>query len=600
MTLPHYQVRSAPDHLAIGEVLDRAICRLVHEAAGPAERRVAIRAVSLIDHPGMSHDDLTATIVATGTDRYDPARVGPLDHVYGPYGVELHAIPCTVSPAGLRSVHSSGPSVMAEVVSDFYLGPPVDRGGVPLRVDVVTVYDLRMLEGLVIPFHGDEPEPTAIGSAGRPPTGRIRGTGGPRRSSASSRCADLRAEAASALTRRTRDAATTPRARGHPRPTSSPGRSDTAGSRAVRRRRRPDASETSREDSMDYTTPRPDLYDVPYTATEFHGMPYRQLGASGLRASVIGLGTWKFGYPHTGDGARVDERTAFAIFDRAVELGVTFWDTANRYNAGSGNSERLIGRWFRANPDQRRNIVLATKLYGGMDGATPNHSGLSRGNIRDALHASLSRLQLDYVDLLYFHRFDPTVPIEESLETIEDLVREGLIRYFAVSNFTKDQLASYLEVQRGLSRRCRPVAVQNKYDPLGREPEPYVGVLEFCAAHDIAFVPYSPLAGGLLTTRYLDPAKAGAGDRLVDEGTLQSVATPEKLAAVRRLVKLAESWDMAVNQLALAYLLTLPGMGPQIPSSSTVAQLESNAAAGRIVLTEEQVREVEAALAPTT
>ncbi|REF35008.1 hypothetical protein [Thermasporomyces composti] len=161
VTLPHYQVRSAPDHLAIGEVLDRAICRLVHEAAGPAERRVAIRAVSLIDHPGMSHDDLTATIVATGTDRYDPARVGPLDHVYGPYGVELHAIPCTVSPAGLRSVHSSGPSVMAEVVSDFYLGPPVDRGGVPLRVDVVTVYDLRMLEGLVIPFHGDEPEPTA-------------------------------------------------------------------------------------------------------------------------------------------------------------------------------------------------------------------------------------------------------------------------------------------------------------------------------------------------------------------------------------------------------------------------------------------------------
>ncbi|GAA4990344.1 aldo/keto reductase [Actinopolymorpha pittospori] len=348
---------------------------------------------------------------------------------------------------------------------------------------------------------------------------------------------------------------------------------------------------------MDHLTPRPDLYDVPYQAEDFRGMPYRQVGASGLRASAIGLGTWKFGYPHTGDGARVDERTAFAIFDRAVELGVTFWDTANRYNNGSGNSERLIGRWLRANPDQRRDIVLATKAHGGMDGATPNHSGLSRGNIVDAVHASLARLQLDHVDVLYFHRFDPTVPIEESLETIEDLVREGLIRYFAVSNFTRDQLASYLEVQGGLSRRCRPVAVQNRFDPLNREPDDYVGTLAYCAAQGIAYVPYSPLAGGLLTRRYLDPSGAGAGDRLHDEGRLESVATEEKLAGVRRLLKLAEAWEVEVSQLALAYLLTLPGMGPQIPSSSTVAQLESNAAAGRIRLDEQQIAEVEAALA---
>jgi len=347
---------------------------------------------------------------------------------------------------------------------------------------------------------------------------------------------------------------------------------------------------------MDHLTPRPELYTVPFMAEDFHGMPYRQLGASGLRASAIGLGTWKFGYPHTGDDARVDERTAFSIFDRAIELGVTFWDTANRYNAGSGNSERLIGRWFRANPDQRRNVVLATKLHGGMDGATPNHSGLSRGNIVDALHASLARLQLDHVDVLYFHRCDDTVPVEESLETIEDLVSQGLVRYFAVSNFTRDQLAGYLDAQQGLSRRCRPVAVQNKFDPLGREPEGYVGVLAHCASKGVAYIPYSPLAGGLLTTRYLDPASAGAGDRLHDEGKLAQVATDERLAAVRRLVKLAESWDLEVSQLALAYLLTLPGMGPQIPSSSTVAQLESNAAAGRVQLGADQVAEVEAAL----
>jgi 1-deoxyxylulose-5-phosphate synthase len=347
---------------------------------------------------------------------------------------------------------------------------------------------------------------------------------------------------------------------------------------------------------MDYLTPRPDLFAVPFMAEDFNGMPYRLVGASGLRASAIGLGTWKFGYPHTGDDARVDERTAFAIFDRAVELGVTFWDTANRYNAGSGNAERLIGRWLRANPDQRRNIVVATKLHGGMDGATPNHSGLSRGNILDALHASLARLQLDHVDVLYFHRFDPSVPAEESLETIEDLVTRGLVRYFAVSNFTREQLASYLAVQGQLSRRCRPVAVQNRYDPLEREPANSTGVLEFCASNGVAYVPYSPLAGGLLTTRYLDPAAAGPGDRLHDEGKLEKVATTDKLAAVRRLVKLAESWDLEISQVALAYLLTLPGMGPQIPSSSTVAQLESNAAAGQVRLSSDQVAEIEAAL----
>lgn len=165
VALPHYHVRSAPDHLAVGVVLDRAVLQLVEEAAGRSERRVAIRAVSLEDHPGLTHDDLTAAIVTIGTDRYDPTRVGPLDEAYGPYGVELHALPCTASPAaptaGLRSSHCSGPSVMAEVVWDFYVGPPVDRGGVPLRVDVVTIYDREMLEGLVIPFHGAEPEPTA-------------------------------------------------------------------------------------------------------------------------------------------------------------------------------------------------------------------------------------------------------------------------------------------------------------------------------------------------------------------------------------------------------------------------------------------------------
>ena len=129
---------------------------------------------------------------------------------------------------------------------------------------------------------------------------------------------------------------------------------------------------------MDHTLPHPELYGVPYETDEYHGMPYLWIGRSGLRASMVGLGTWKLGLPETGDGARAGETESYAIFDRAMELGVTFWDTANRYNNAAGNSERLIGRWLRANPDQRRNVVIATKMAGGMDGSTPNHCRLSR------------------------------------------------------------------------------------------------------------------------------------------------------------------------------------------------------------------------------
>ena len=168
-----------------------------------------------------------------------------------------------------------------------------------------------------------------------------------------------------------------------------------------------------------------------WTADEFNGMPYRRLGNSGLRVANVGIGTWKFGYPAKGDGARVDEKTAHRIFDRAIELGATFWDTANRYNDASGNSERVIGTWLGLNPSQRRNVILATKIYAPMDGVSPNHSRLSRLNIIESVHACLDRLQADYIDLLYFHLFDATTPVEESLAAIEDLVREGLICYFA-------------------------------------------------------------------------------------------------------------------------------------------------------------------------
>ncbi|HOJ10015.1 MAG TPA: aldo/keto reductase [Clostridiales bacterium] len=331
------------------------------------------------------------------------------------------------------------------------------------------------------------------------------------------------------------------------------------------------------------------IQSAPWSTDKFNGMPYRFIGKSGLQASNIGLGTWKFGYPETGDDSRVDEKTALQIFDRAVETGVTFWDTANRYNNGTGNSEKIIGKWFKSNPDQRRNIVLATKVFGGMDGSTPNHSGLSRGNILDSVYACLKRLQLEYIDLLYFHAFDPVVPIEESLCAIEDLVKRDLVRYFAVSNFTTAQLSMYRLAEEKTSVRCKITAVQNQFDILNGESEKQKGVLEYAASSGISYIAWSPLARGLLTERYIDIANIGPGDRLYDEGSSDLYRDEVLRRKLAGLAELSAKWGIKLNQLALAYMLTLPGMGPLIPSSSTIEQLESNAAAGKLTLDEAQL-----------
>lgn len=334
------------------------------------------------------------------------------------------------------------------------------------------------------------------------------------------------------------------------------------------------------------------FYNAPFVINSFNEMPYRTLGKSGLRVSNIGLGTWKMGYPESGDGSRIDEKSSFQIFDRALELGVTFWDTANRYNNASGNSERIIGKWFQQNPEQRRNIVLATKMAGTMDGLSPNHCGLSRGNIMEAVYASLERLQLDHIDLLYFHNYEGITPPEESLAAIEDLVKQDLIRYFSVSNFNIENLNAYKAAGEQFSVRSRILAVQNQFDLLDGESPNHQGVLDYAAENGLSFIAWSPMARGLLTNRYLNLENAGPGDRLFDEGDLKTKASPENMAKLNALASLSSQLGIELSQLVMAYMLTMKGMGPVIPSSSSVKQLESNAAAGKIVLTEEQIAKV--------
>jgi aryl-alcohol dehydrogenase-like predicted oxidoreductase len=343
---------------------------------------------------------------------------------------------------------------------------------------------------------------------------------------------------------------------------------------------------------IDHLIPNPDLYGLAFTLDSFNKMPFRPFGNTGLMVSNIGLGTWKYGYPETGDGSRVDEKTAFKIFDKAIEEGVTFWDTANRYNASSGNSERVIGKWLAANPDQRRNVELATKMYGQMDGLTPNYCRLSRVNILESTYASLDRLQTDRIEIMQFHWFDEDTPIEESLLAAEDLISQDLIRYIGVSNFNSEQLQQYAKYSKKF-RRSQIQSLQNQFDILyGEEPE-RKGTLEYCARNGLSYIPFSPLRGGLLSERYLDRSALKAGDRLVDENRLDKELTKDILKKLHLLVDLAHEWGLTLTQLTLAYMLQLPGMGPIIAASSTTAQLEENAKAGKIKLEPEHINAIE-------
>jgi aryl-alcohol dehydrogenase-like predicted oxidoreductase len=342
----------------------------------------------------------------------------------------------------------------------------------------------------------------------------------------------------------------------------------------------------------DPLVPDPKLYNLPFTTDEFHGMPYRRLGNSGLRVSNVGLGTWKLGFPETGDGSRVGEKIAMRLFDEAVEAGVTFWDTANRYNNSSGNSERLIGRWLAANPSLRRSVEIATKVYGGMDGRTPNYCRLSRANVLEAVYACLDRLQTDHLDLLQIHWFDDTTPIPETLGAVEDLVRQDLVRYFGLSNCGVAQVEAYRTWEMTFGR-TPVVSVQNRYDILCGEEPARPDVLPHCAANGLSFIAWSPLRGGLISDRYLDRSALKPGDRLVDEKLVDKELTEDALKKLGGLSRAAKDAELTTAQLAMAYMLRLPGMGPIIASASTPEQLRENAKAGRVHLAEDLVRTVE-------
>jgi len=283
-------------------------------------------------------------------------------------------------------------------------------------------------------------------------------------------------------------------------------------------------------------------------------MDYRNLGRSGLKVSPLCLGTMMFGGP-------TDEPTATRITDHAREAGINFIDTADVYTGG--RSEEIVGR---AIATHRNWWVLATKLAN-PTGDGPNDRGLSRRRAFIAVEDSLRRLGTDTVDILYLHKEDATTPLEETVSALADLIRQGKIRYFGVSNYRSWRVAEICRLcdQAGIER---PVVSQPYYNLLNRMPE--TEHLAACAYFGLGVVPYSPLARGVLTGKYAPGSKPGEDTRAgrQDKRILETEWRPESLAIAAELAEHARGRGITPGQFAVAWLLnnrivTAPIAGPR-------------------------------------
>ncbi len=285
-----------------------------------------------------------------------------------------------------------------------------------------------------------------------------------------------------------------------------------------------------------------------------------RLGRSGLKVSRICLGTMTF-------GAGADEATSFDLMDRFTELGGTFLDTANVYNGG--RSEEIVGRWIKERGVRDR-VVLATKVYGAT-GTSPNEAGLSRLHIHRAVEASLRRLQTDVIDLYQIHRWDFEAPPEETLEALNDLVRQGKVRYIGCSNLKGWHLTRYLALAEQ-HHWSRFVSIQPLYSALNRSIENEV--LSICANEGLGVIPYNPLAGGVLTGKYKRGEPLPEDTRLSDsEGYRERYYTETTFDIVEAFVEAAAAHGITPAQLALAWVLAEPRITSPIIGARNLRQL---------------------------
>ena len=294
-------------------------------------------------------------------------------------------------------------------------------------------------------------------------------------------------------------------------------------------------------------------------------MQYKSLGRSGVKVSRLSLGTNNF-------GRDADEETTVRIVKKAIDCGINSIDGANVYTGGK--SEELIGKALRGD---RSRVVLATKVgmpYGKGTAMGPNEYGLSRKHIMWQLGESLRRLQTDYLDIYYMHRFDPETPLEETLKTFDYLIREGKVLYLACSNFTVENMRSMNEVSERLGLE-RIVALLPRYNLLDREAEKEL--LPYCLQNQLGVVTYSPLSGGLLTGKYLAGQPPPKGSRAASAAYYwERINKPENFAVVDRLRAAAAKAGIPLSSLAIHWIARNPAVTSVIVGASRPEQVEEN------------------------
>ncbi|MFJ4692919.1 aldo/keto reductase [Streptomyces sp. NPDC088766] len=309
-------------------------------------------------------------------------------------------------------------------------------------------------------------------------------------------------------------------------------------------------------------------------------MEYTQLGRTGLKVSRLVLGTMNFG-PQT------DEATSHTIMDAALDAGINFFDTANVYGWGEnkGRTESIIGNWFAQGGERRDKVVLATKVYGNMgaDGeAWPNHDKLSALNIRRAVDASLKRLRTDHIDLYQFHHVDRDTPFEEIWQAVDVLVQQGKILYVGSSNFPGYKIAQANEIAARRGGTIGLVSEQCLYNLAERRAE--MEVVPAAQEYGLGVIPWSPLHGGLLGGVLKKEATQGrrASGRAAD--TLKDTKAREQIQAYEDLL---DKHGLEPGEVALAWLLTRPGVTGPIVGPRTAEQLASAVRAVELELGEE-------------
>jgi voltage-dependent potassium channel beta subunit len=309
---------------------------------------------------------------------------------------------------------------------------------------------------------------------------------------------------------------------------------------------------------------------------------YRNLGASGLKVSVVSLGSWLT------IGRTVDEATATRLVRASFERGVNLFDTADVY--ASGEAELALGRAIEGIP--RHRLVLASKCFFPMSD-DPNDRGLSRKHLHESVVATLRRLRTDYVDVFQCHRFDPDTPVAETAMAMDDLIRRGLVLYWGVSQWPAERIVEAAEVCRrhGLHP---PIANQPLYNLFDREIEAVV--LPTCERHGIGQVVYSPLAQGVLSGKYRPGAPLPHESRAADQRSNQFIGrylTPEHLQRSRELVAIASRHACTAAQMALAFCLRDPRVASVIVGARSEVQMLDNIGAADVTLSEHALRELD-------